>query len=491
MGIQLAPDSQSSSATPGSTAEAHPLYRFGAFQFDPASGDLTTSDTTTRLQPLRARLLVHFAEHAGEVLSRECLYELLWPAGYVEQDLGLNAAIRGLRRALGDDATNPTYIETLRRRGYRFLPKVHRMAPREPESASTPERSKHRWKGTGGTMFFVGALAALLVLVAAIYGPSRGSADLPAEAAEPRLAQLRHLVDAGDSASLSRADVLLAQLPEDLRGGAEALGLRARMAYQRNDVQTARTLARRGATMDEPSPEALRLLGDILLYQDWDAPAAAATLSQAVERHPSPRNLQSLAFALIALGDLEGANHAIRRAVELGPVDVALSTDASIVAYMARDFGTARSWCADAELLTGRTAATLRCHLTVAINLGDLEAADQYAREALELNAGPDAVPQADAELGQATTAYWEWQLDQSLEAQGFTAAQASFARARALAHLGRIDEALDQLNQAVEGRAPAALFAAHLPYFDVLRQTERFKTIAKAVHPIETDAVD
>ncbi|MDH3224865.1 MAG: winged helix-turn-helix domain-containing protein, partial [Gemmatimonadota bacterium] len=256
--------------------EPEASYRFGAFVFDPASGDLSGPSETTRLQPLRARLLVHFLEHPGQVLHREALYDFLWPAGYVEQDLGLNAAIRGLRRVLGDDASQPTYIETLRRRGYRFVCPVHR---------GIPENARYRPSGARLTRWLQVA-ALVLVLFALVAVGSRvplGHVGEPGEPGDPRLMRLRHLVEEGSADAADRAERLIASLPADLSQGSEVLGLKARLAYRRGELDRAKVLARQGAQGADPSSEALRTLGEILLYHDWKADAAAEALKRAVE----------------------------------------------------------------------------------------------------------------------------------------------------------------------------------------------------------------
>lgn len=100
------------------------LFRFGDFTFNPESGELTDSGRATRLQPQVAALLTTLAERAGTVVTRTDLQARLWPDTTVEFDDGLNFCIRQLRVALGDDAAAPRFIETLPKRGYRFLPPV-------------------------------------------------------------------------------------------------------------------------------------------------------------------------------------------------------------------------------------------------------------------------------------------------------------------------------------------------------------------------------
>src|SRR6185437_2503610 len=101
------------------------LYRFGIFEADPANARLMRNGIRVRLQDQPFRVLDLLLERAGQVVSREELRAPLWPAGpFVDFDGSLNAALKRLRTALGDDADNPRFIETVPKRGYRFLAPV-------------------------------------------------------------------------------------------------------------------------------------------------------------------------------------------------------------------------------------------------------------------------------------------------------------------------------------------------------------------------------
>jgi len=88
------------------------------------SGEISRDGNTHRLQDLPLQILDELVKHAGEVVSREQLIARLWPTGVVEFDTGLNSAMRKLRLALGDDAETPRYLETIPRKGYRFIGRI-------------------------------------------------------------------------------------------------------------------------------------------------------------------------------------------------------------------------------------------------------------------------------------------------------------------------------------------------------------------------------
>ena len=96
--------------------------RFGLFEVDLESGELRRQGLKIRLQEQPIQVLAMLIEQPGQVVSREDLQKQLWPADtFVDFERGLNRAINKLREALSDDAVNARFIETLPRRGYRFI----------------------------------------------------------------------------------------------------------------------------------------------------------------------------------------------------------------------------------------------------------------------------------------------------------------------------------------------------------------------------------
>ena len=106
--------------------------RFDGWCVDFASGEISKDGHTHRLQDQPLQILDELCAHAGEVVTRETLIGRLWPKGVVEFDTGLNTAVRKLRNALGDDADTPRYIETLPRKGYRFIGHLEPAVPVGP-----------------------------------------------------------------------------------------------------------------------------------------------------------------------------------------------------------------------------------------------------------------------------------------------------------------------------------------------------------------------
>lgn len=110
-------------------------FRFGDFHLDVANQELKRNGAPLHLQPQPLRVLVLLVKNAGQLVTREELYQALWSEGtFVDFDQGLNYCVRQIRIVLRDDAQNPIYIQTVPRRGYRFLAPAKRLVG-EPKVA--------------------------------------------------------------------------------------------------------------------------------------------------------------------------------------------------------------------------------------------------------------------------------------------------------------------------------------------------------------------
>ena len=172
-----------------STDISKKIYRFGLFEANSHTGELLRAQQRVKLQDQPFRLLIVLLEHAGEVVTREQLRQELWAADtYVEFDGSLNATLKRLRAALGDSADNPTFIQTVPKRGYRFLAPVAveesgPAASEEPTPASSVPK-RRAWPGTAALI----AILTLLLLAVLALSPrlrSRNKISPPAVAAAP------------------------------------------------------------------------------------------------------------------------------------------------------------------------------------------------------------------------------------------------------------------------------------------------------------------
>jgi DNA-binding winged helix-turn-helix (wHTH) protein/Tfp pilus assembly protein PilF len=143
----------------GSPQVSPPGIRFGVFEADLRAGELRKSGVKVRIQQLPFRALMVLLSRPGEVVSRDDLRQALWPEDvFVDFDQGISSAMRRLRDALGDSADKPVFIETVERRGYRWIAPIHPPESvagamkddslgKQPFLVETPERrSSHSWR---------------------------------------------------------------------------------------------------------------------------------------------------------------------------------------------------------------------------------------------------------------------------------------------------------------------------------------------------------
>jgi eukaryotic-like serine/threonine-protein kinase len=159
------------------------VYQFGPFEVNLALGELLKNGRRIKLQEQPYRLLVALLENSGEVISREELRNRLWQDTFVDFDGSLRVAVGKLREALDDNAEDPRYIETIPKRGYRFLvPEVRRIdvAHQAPHETAAPREDPEPLK-TGATpvvpsqkrtpplRYGIAAVAALILIVGGVF----------------------------------------------------------------------------------------------------------------------------------------------------------------------------------------------------------------------------------------------------------------------------------------------------------------------------------
>ncbi len=135
---------------------ANSCYQFGDYEFDPGSGRLLRDGVLVTLQPKPARLLNVLLKAAPEPVTREALFEQLWSHSAVaHREAGLNTCVGQLRRALGDKASAPHYVETIPRVGYRL---------RTPVKTVTRRRRWTQWLRATPWVAIVGILTVAIIL---------------------------------------------------------------------------------------------------------------------------------------------------------------------------------------------------------------------------------------------------------------------------------------------------------------------------------------
>jgi eukaryotic-like serine/threonine-protein kinase len=192
-------------------------YRFGPFELNTGEESLARNGARVKIQDLPYRLLVMVLERPGEIVTREEVRQRLWPENtFVEFDNSLGVAIRKVRDALNDDADTPRYVETLPRRGYRFVAPVTVLGSETPIQAKVPSEAETaapivaggNAATTGQTnsdnhrrYWFAVVSLALVLIGAAIYGvrslPRRASSKVAADGSVPSIRTRRSVAVLG------------------------------------------------------------------------------------------------------------------------------------------------------------------------------------------------------------------------------------------------------------------------------------------------------
>src|SRR5215471_15142469 len=147
-----------------------PTLRFGVFELNPQAGELRKNGMKIKLHGQPVDILVMLLQRPGETVTREELQKKLWPADtFVDFEQGLNNAMKRLRAALNDDAETPRFIETLPRRGYRFVGETRGkpVAAAIPSSSTVPLANWRKWS----IWLAVIGMGGLALLLSAAYRP--------------------------------------------------------------------------------------------------------------------------------------------------------------------------------------------------------------------------------------------------------------------------------------------------------------------------------
>lgn len=264
---------------------------FGDFQLDLRAGELRRGSIPLKLAPQQFTILAALAGRAGELVTRDELRAALWgDDAYVDFDAGLNFSIRQLRLALGDDAAKPTYIQTVPRRGYRFVAPVQPDAPAGVAVIDKNELTQHR--SSWWMRVALAAMALLVVGLSVAYGSLAMSAATPAATPNPdtRIADAHAahgfvaLNDKWDWPEAERAFARSLQLDPNQEVALISL---SRLHAAHGRFEAAIAYARRAVEAHPSSTRAAVTLGWAQLF-GGDAEAARATCREALRETRTP-----------------------------------------------------------------------------------------------------------------------------------------------------------------------------------------------------------
>jgi DNA-binding winged helix-turn-helix (wHTH) protein len=468
---------------------------FGTFELDETTGELRKAGRRVHLAAQPARVLVFLAQRAGEVVTREALREHVWGADtFVSFDQGLAFCMGRIRLALGDSARSPRFLETLPRRGYRFVAPVTRAAvsASAPIAAAPPPAAPRRAR----------AAAIALCGLVALQGPAvqplhtRAAATPRARAAFER----GQGESAGGSAGQRKSIASFQQAVREDPRFAEAHYALAAVYLdltERGDLQPVAALpladreARAALALEEQAASRL-VLASARWFGSWDWDAARRDLTRALDTAPdSDGVLLAWARFLSAAGEDDAAIAAIDRAEARSPSCEILAAESARIRYRARRYDDAVRKFRQAAALPpphgedavewqkGNVMQVFRVHV-------QSRAWPEAQQDALELLRLLGVPAEERSRLG--------GQPAQAM-AERFLAGCVRFMRDRSsheflprvdLAHVvalsGDPEGAIDLLERAAGDREPALVQSLRDPDFDALQAHPRFASLRARV---------
>jgi DNA-binding winged helix-turn-helix (wHTH) protein/tetratricopeptide (TPR) repeat protein len=286
------------------------VFRFGIFELDTRTGELRRNGLKLKVATQPLQILQVLVEHPGELVTREQLRDRLWASGtFVNFDLGLNSAVRKLREALDDSAENPRFVQTLPRRGYRFIVPVS-MSPLSPASVSpvspadrpaepplaVSPRIPRRAQIAGGTVFAIVITAGVLMYEPRWWFRSPAATSIVTRSVHPEAQEAyfngvraagRQTYE-GYRSAVAYFEQAIAKQPDF----AEAYAALSRSQRQflfagplspREVIPKAEAAARKALTLDDTQPQAHQALAAILFQYYWNWDEGNRHLRRAVE----------------------------------------------------------------------------------------------------------------------------------------------------------------------------------------------------------------
>jgi DNA-binding winged helix-turn-helix (wHTH) protein/Tfp pilus assembly protein PilF len=442
------------------------------------------------LEPRVMDVLVYLARRNGEAVSKDELATHVWKSQFISDET-LTVTIYALRKALGDDARRPRYVQTVSRRGYRLIPVPHAIPS---ATADTDDRSPATRAAPARRSQVLTAVAAACVAVAAgvvwMHGGDRNAQHIPRAEAREAYLKGRYFLDQRSMQSwrqaLEQFQLAVAVDPRDPAGHAGLADTYSAMAdfgiAPSGELRPrAMSEARQALALDARSAEAHGALGRAQFVFDWDFAAAEQSLTRALALDSSfMPAYQAMAWLKSSRGDHDGAVAAARRARQLDPVNTARYTE---LAYVLTLGGRHQEALREIERALELSPRAIANHLMKGW-VREVAGEPEQAFEAYL--AGLRVVGVQEQSLKQYQAAYRERGLPgffQEVLAWSATVPQASETwRAQLYTRAGQPERAIQALERAYAKREGALAWMSVEPTFRPLRDDARFRQIAAQV---------
>jgi DNA-binding winged helix-turn-helix (wHTH) protein/Tfp pilus assembly protein PilF len=440
------------------------VFQFGDFTLDVRERQLRRSGDIIRLSPKAFDVLVALVRHPRRLVTKDELLERVWPECFVEEGI-LTVHVSALRKALGDDTRPPAYIETVARSGYRFIAAVTR-------DAVDDERAKLTATARPVELYqFVGRGRSHLLSGSSFQLPEAVEAFRAGIALDPTYAPAH--------AGLARARCAQAT---------------SRAVPHQEAFAEAKGSALRALAMDDASADAQLALGTVMFLSEWDWSAAGHSLRRALDINPDHTEaLLQYGSLQEAVGRLHDGLRFKEQALAHDPRSALVLVQIAMSYWYQRKYADALVWAQRAIDVDPRHLLAAQFIFGVYFKIGDVDRlAAETLRGAVVFGLPDDAVAALKAVTAQMQNVYatagiagWRrFMADQiTNERLEFDALlKMAFRRAVLYSAAGRLDEAFECLDQAIEFRDPALVHLAVAPEWDALRGDSRFGERLKAM---------
>jgi DNA-binding winged helix-turn-helix (wHTH) protein/cytochrome c-type biogenesis protein CcmH/NrfG len=439
-------------------------FHFDEFTLDVRERLLLRGAEVVRLSPKAYDLLVALVQQRGRLVTKDELLKRLWPESFVEE-AGLTVQVSVLRKALGENAHLPIYIETVARSGYRFIAAVTcGPAQQKPLTPSGITRSVEVYElvGRGRSHLLSGSFFEL---------PSAVDAFRSAIKIDPTYAPAH--------AGLARARCAQAAFRV--------------VPYQEAFVE-AKGSALRALAMDSASADAQVALGTVLFLSEWDWPAAERSLQRALEINPDHTEaLLQYGSLHEALGRLDEGLRCKQQALARDPRSPGVLVQIAISYWYQRKYDDTLAWSRRALEIDPKHVLACQFINNVYLKIGDVNRfAASTVSMAIEFGFSEERVAvmkqvTADAQHVYAMAGlsgvnrFWADQIANP-QLDFDVLLKEAFFRATLYGAAGRLDEAFDCLDQAIAYRDPALVHLAVAPDWDSVRDDPRFEECLRSM---------
>lgn len=465
----------------------------GEWTVAPSRNLLVHGEEQVRVEPRVMDVLVFLADRADQAVSKEVLIEHVWNGRYVTDDV-LTVTIYALRKALGDDARHPRYIETVSRRGYRLIAPVRRETRASslieavmPAQPAVLRSRRYSWTAVAATtalaFFAAGAIWTVTV--------ERDRRHVPTAEAHEAYLKGRYFLDQrsirGWRQALEQFERAVGLDPYDpaaLAGLADAYSAMSDFGVASPAEMRPRAMnsARRALQLDRGSAEGHAALGRAQFLFDWDFPAAERSLAHAIAVDPDymPAH-QAMAWLKSARGEHAEAVAAARRALQLDPVNTARYIELAWVLALSGRHDDSLKEVERALQLNPRSIETYMMRGWVCELSGQPDAAFAAYRDGLRIIGLPEESLERLERVYRAEgmPGYYRNLLNQ----RSGTMPMSDTWRAQLYVRVGELDRAIESLEQAYQKREGALAWVRVEPSFQPLRSDARFQQIAAGVH--------